>query len=430
MPVLSTATSGTATSAPTMPASTTPAAIADDHRERVDRHRPAHDQRLQHVALELLHQRSPRPSTSSAFTGSRWSTSATSTATAPDRVAPTIGTNAPRNTSAASGNANGTPQDHQRQADADRVDERHQHGGPHVRDQRGPGRLARRRPPGPAAASGQQPHQEAPDPPAVAQEEERREEHQQRAGEHLEHGGRGGRRSSLVSDCGVVVRASPRRPSIAWSSWSSDRCSGPVLQPVLDLPDALAGVLGSAPAAPSTNWLITSGQRADDRGQPADQHHGGGQRARHPSAQQQPHGRAPAAPRAAARSASGITTMRRLPISSHQVAQPSTPSTSSRHAQAAAMRSAVRHVGVVAADRRRVGDRIGSAAAAPAVRAVAVAGSSPSPLGSAGAARRAAARRAHVLEPAARPAAGSSRTPAREAASPGQLRPSLTSCAR
>ena len=35
--------------------------------------------------------------------------SATSTATAPEMLAPTIGMNAPRNTSAASGNANWTP---------------------------------------------------------------------------------------------------------------------------------------------------------------------------------------------------------------------------------------------------------------------------------------------------------------------------------
>ena len=55
MPVLSTATIGTATSAPTMPASTTPAAIATITAKRMDRDRAAHDQRLQHVTLELLH---------------------------------------------------------------------------------------------------------------------------------------------------------------------------------------------------------------------------------------------------------------------------------------------------------------------------------------------------------------------------------------
>ena len=38
-----------------IPASTTPVAIAEDHGQRMDGHRPAHDERLQHVPLQLLH---------------------------------------------------------------------------------------------------------------------------------------------------------------------------------------------------------------------------------------------------------------------------------------------------------------------------------------------------------------------------------------
>ena len=53
--VFSTAISGTATSAPTMPASTTPAAMPMITASGMDGDRPAHDQRLQDVPLDLLH---------------------------------------------------------------------------------------------------------------------------------------------------------------------------------------------------------------------------------------------------------------------------------------------------------------------------------------------------------------------------------------
>ena len=104
--MFSTAISGTATSAPMMPASTTPAAIPMITASG-----------WMATARPMISGCSTCPSSCctpittprmiSAVTGPL-STSATSTATAPERVAPTIGMNAPRKTSAASGNANGT----------------------------------------------------------------------------------------------------------------------------------------------------------------------------------------------------------------------------------------------------------------------------------------------------------------------------------
>ncbi len=49
------ATVGTASSAPTMPASTAARGDGQHDGQRMDRHRAAHHQRLQHVALQLLH---------------------------------------------------------------------------------------------------------------------------------------------------------------------------------------------------------------------------------------------------------------------------------------------------------------------------------------------------------------------------------------
>jgi membrane protein len=71
------------------------------------------------------------------------------------------------------------PQDQQRHADPDRVDERHQDGCLDIGDERQPGLLAGtgdRRPRRP----GQQTDDEPPDPRAIAQEEERGEQHQER----------------------------------------------------------------------------------------------------------------------------------------------------------------------------------------------------------------------------------------------------------
>src|SRR6266508_3532880 len=87
--VLTTATIGTATRAPMMPARTTPAAIATM------------------TASGWIATALPMISAMRAWRGPRV-TSATSTATEPEIVDPTIGTNAPRKTSAASGNASGT----------------------------------------------------------------------------------------------------------------------------------------------------------------------------------------------------------------------------------------------------------------------------------------------------------------------------------
>ena len=106
MPVLSTAVIGTATSAPMIPASTTPVAMATITASGWIA-----------TAFPMIAGWSTCPSncctptttsrTSSATRGPR-ATRATRIATVPDRVAPMIGMNAPRNTSAANGNANGT----------------------------------------------------------------------------------------------------------------------------------------------------------------------------------------------------------------------------------------------------------------------------------------------------------------------------------
>ena len=106
MPVLSTATIGTATSAPTMPASTMPAAIA-----RITASGWIATARPMISGCSTCPSSCCTPITAASrirATTQPWSTKATSTATAPDTVAPTIGMNAPRNTSAASGNGNGT----------------------------------------------------------------------------------------------------------------------------------------------------------------------------------------------------------------------------------------------------------------------------------------------------------------------------------
>ncbi len=186
---------------------------------------------------------------------------------------------------------------HQGDADADRVDERHQHGGPDVGAQRRPGRS-----PGvgelPAGVHREQPDQEPPDLAAVPQEEERREEHQHRAGHHLGQGRRGG-------DAGRGQRR--RVPLIQFWRRVDGRVDLRVRQvqrpgprPVLDLPDALAGVVGQLRHA-LDELVDHQGQRAHHRGEPADQHQERGQRPRQPGPQQpaRPPGRA--APRAAAR---------------------------------------------------------------------------------------------------------------------------------
>ena len=72
-----------------------------------------------------------------------WSTSATRTATEPATVAPTIGMNAPRKTSTPIGEHERHPEDRGHDHDADRVGERHDHGGPHELGQRDPGDPAR-----------------------------------------------------------------------------------------------------------------------------------------------------------------------------------------------------------------------------------------------------------------------------------------------
>ena len=57
MPALSTASSGTASSAPAIPQTKRPVPIDEHDGERVQRHRAAEQQRLQHVALQLHHRR-------------------------------------------------------------------------------------------------------------------------------------------------------------------------------------------------------------------------------------------------------------------------------------------------------------------------------------------------------------------------------------
>jgi hypothetical protein len=69
----------------------------------------------------------------SAVTGP-FATRATSTAISPDTVAPTIGMNAPRKTTTASGSASGTPQDGGADADTRRVHQRDRERGADVAD--------------------------------------------------------------------------------------------------------------------------------------------------------------------------------------------------------------------------------------------------------------------------------------------------------
>ena len=98
---------GTAIRAPAMPASRTPQPIATMTPSGwTDTNRPIRNGCSTWPSICCT--RITPPSISSAVIGP-WSTSATSTATVPASVAPTIGTNAPRNTSTPMASTNGTP---------------------------------------------------------------------------------------------------------------------------------------------------------------------------------------------------------------------------------------------------------------------------------------------------------------------------------
>ena len=111
-----------------------------DDAERVQPDQAAHHQRLQQVALHLL-DHDDRGQHEDRGHDRPASASATTTATKPLTNAPTIGTNAPKNTSAASGTASGTRRIRQREPDADRVHERDEHGPADVRREHQPAAL-------------------------------------------------------------------------------------------------------------------------------------------------------------------------------------------------------------------------------------------------------------------------------------------------
>ena len=140
--MLRTATIGTATSAPMMPGEDQAGGDRKDHRERMDGHRPTHDQRLEDVPFELLYadhhgqyqQRGDRPAGDQRDEdGDR-----TGQGGADDRDE---GTEEDQR-----GQREGQvdPEDEQADADAECVDERDQDRRPDVGDECQPGLAARR----------------------------------------------------------------------------------------------------------------------------------------------------------------------------------------------------------------------------------------------------------------------------------------------
>ena len=200
-----------------------------------------------------------------------WSTSATSTATAPDSVAPTIGMKAPRKTSAASGERERHPEDHQGDADADRVDERHQHGRPHVV------RPASPTTPDPASSIRQR-----------ASSGNSRTMNRQilRPSRRKKNVAKSTSSAPVSTSNTVAAVASARLVSddvlslihscacvdVAWLTCASDRCSGPVCSQSWICRTPLRGVLGQLRC--TVDELVDhQRQRAGHRGQAADQHH-------------------------------------------------------------------------------------------------------------------------------------------------------------
>ena len=225
---------------------------------------------------------------------------------------------------------------HQRDADADRVDERDQHRRPHVGAQRRPGRAGPRR----RSASGRRPGSSRTRKRQILRPSRRKKNvaksTSKSAGQHLGHASPRSTSAPLVEPRRVVGDPVCAVVDVRCRAASSDRCSGPVCSQswICRTPSAAL----SAQLRRAGDELVDhQGQRADHRGQAADQHHrrasDGGTG---PAAASRTAGDSSADSSSAI--ASGMTTMRRIGRRPGAAPQPTTASTISRQDQAAAIR--------------------------------------------------------------------------------------------
>ena len=174
---------------------------AQQHRERVQLDRPAQQERLQDVALDLHHRDDAGQHDQGLDPAER--DQRDQTARKPETNAPTSGTNAPMKTSAASAGASGTPRISATMSTPTRV------------DQRRPGWWPGRRRPATASPAGrpvdpvpgvpgEEAQQERPDAAAVVQEVEEREDRDGQAGEEVPDAGADARG---VAGDGALARA-------------------------------------------------------------------------------------------------------------------------------------------------------------------------------------------------------------------------------
>ncbi|GAB3837635.1 hypothetical protein GCM10027610_040060 [Dactylosporangium cerinum] len=248
-----------------------PRGDGEDDREGVQGDGAAHDERLQHVAFQLLDRDhdAQHDECGDGSLGDERDEDGDDTG----QGGADDGDERAEEHQRREGQCERHAQDGEADADAGGVDERDEDGGPDVGHQGVPGVV-----PGPRGrhlgGAGQQPAEELPDLAAVAEEEEEGEQHDEEPGEDLAEGGGGAQRTR--GEGALVLRHGLLQLLDAVAELGLGQVHRTLRQPGLHLVDALTH-LGGELVELADERLHDQGETATDDHEPADQDGGGGE---------------------------------------------------------------------------------------------------------------------------------------------------------